>query len=310
MTHENVGTGSPVPEDHKSAQTGYQGSEWNSSNPYSAPGSTGEPVEPAGGYASGSVASGTSPVTNDTGSLAGQSTTEQVARGVDNVKETAASGAADVKDTAVQRGGDVAAVAKEELGRVTDEARTQLRSLWGQTSGQLRDQASAGKQQLADLLHGLAGELGEMASKSDQSGPLTALARQGAQRGGELSHWLSTADPGDVMVEIRRFARRRPVLFLAGALAAGVVVGRLSRGLMAQDEVGTSTSGPRLAAGQTSPAISAGYGPTYATTGTTPVAGVGDVDDPTYAGSSTGVLGSTTPPAGTTPAVTEPGVHR
>ena len=308
MTHENVGTGSPVPEDQTTEQTGYQGSEWSSANPYSGQGATSESVDPAAGFATGSVASETGSVTSDAGSIEGHSTTEQVARGVENVKDAAASGAADVKETAMQRGGDVAAVAKDELGRVADEARTQLRSLWGQTSGQLREQASAGKHQLADLLHGLAGELGEMASKSDQAGPLTALARQGAQRGGELSHWLSTADPGDVMAEIRRFARRRPVLFLAGALAAGVVVGRLSRGLMAQDQVGRSPSGPQLAAGQTSAAIAPVYSPTYATPGATPVAEAGD--DTAYAGSSTGVIGSTIPPAGTTPAVTEPGVHR
>lgn len=328
MTHENVGPGSQVPEDRTTEQAGYQGgSEWSSSNPYSAPGTAGEPVDPATGYSAGSGRSSAGSITSDSGSmtrgsgsmsatgsttddtstLGDRSTTGQVAQGMEHVKDTAASAASDVKETAVQRGGDVAAVARDEFGRVADEARTQLRSLWGQTSGQLREQASAGKQQLADLLHSLAGELGEMASKAEQNGPLTALARQGAVRGGELSHWLSTSEPGDVLVEIRRFARRRPVLFLAGALAAGVVVGRLSRGLMAQDSEGTTTTTrPQPAARQA--AIGDAYGPAYSATGTTHVAGT--EDDPGYAGYSTGVLGSTTPPAGTNPGITEPGVQR
>jgi hypothetical protein len=145
----------------------------------------------------------------------------------------AAAKASEVKDVALDRGEDVAEVAKEELGRLADDTREQLQNLWEQASAQLRDQATAGRQQLADLLHDLAGELGQMASKSDQNGPVTAFAKQVSRRGGELSHWLGNAESADVLTEIRRFARRRPIAFLAGATVAGVVVGRLSRGLMA-----------------------------------------------------------------------------
>jgi hypothetical protein len=175
-----------------------------------------------------------------------------------DLKDTAVEKAADVKDTALERGADVADVARDELARLAGDAKAQVQGLWDQASGQLREQASTGKQQLADLLHSLAGELGEMASKSEQDGPVTALARQASRRGGELSHWLSNADASDVLVEIRRFARRRPFVFLAGATVAGVVVGRLSRGLMAGKEVTPSRSAtaaeatgvptPRLAA--------------------------------------------------------------
>jgi hypothetical protein len=150
-----------------------------------------------------------------------------------DVKDTAVEKAADVKDAALERGADVADVARDELARLAGDARVQFQGLWDQASGQLREQASTGKQQLADLLHALAGELGEMASKSEQDGPVTALAKQASRRGGELSHWLANADASDVLAEVRRFARRRPFVFLAGATVAGVVVGRLSRSLMA-----------------------------------------------------------------------------
>lgn len=133
----------------------------------------------------------------------------------------------------MERGGDVAHAARDELAQLTEEARHQMMSLWSQASEQLREQAVNGKQQAADLLHSLAGELGQMASRSEQDGPLTALAKDVAARAGELSHWLQEAEPSDVVAEVRRFARRRPVVFLAGAALAGVVVGRLSRGVMA-----------------------------------------------------------------------------
>ncbi|WP_300082587.1 hypothetical protein [Propioniciclava sp.] len=159
-----------------------------------------------------------------------------------DVKDTAVEKAADVKDAALERGADVADVARDELARLAGDARAQFQGLWDQASGQLREQASTGKQQLADLLHALAGELGEMASKSEQDGPVTALAKQASRRGGELSNWLANADASDVLAEVRRFARRRPFVFLAGATVAGVVVGRLSRGLMAGRDVTPSRS--------------------------------------------------------------------
>ncbi len=159
-----------------------------------------------------------------------------------DVKDTAVEKAADVRDAALERGADVVDVARDELARLAGDARAQFQGLWDQASGQLREQASTGKQQLADLLHALAGELGEMASKSEQDGPVTALAKQASRRGGELSHWLANADASDVLAEVRRFARRRPFVFLAGATVAGVVVGRLSRGLMAGRDVTPSRS--------------------------------------------------------------------
>lgn len=161
-----------------------------------------------------------------------------------DVKDTAVAKASEVKDVALERGGDVAAVAKDELSRLTGEARDQVQTLWSQASTQLRDQVDTGRHQLADLLHSLADELGEMASKSSQSGPVTSLAKQAAHRGGELSHWLANAEPNDLLNDIRRFARRRPVVFLGGAALAGVLVGRLGRGLMAaaQDNNDTTSS--------------------------------------------------------------------
>ena len=192
------------------------------------------------------VTAGTSLTGQDAASKA-QHVAEHAKDEASDLKETAADKAAEVKDVALERGGDVADVARDELGRVAADAREQFQALWEQTSSQLRDQATAGRKQLAELLHSLAGELGEMASKSEQDGPVTALAKQASRRGGELSHWLANADSADVVSQIRRFARRRPSVFLAGATVAGVVVGRLSRGLMAGNDTTGSAGATRAA---------------------------------------------------------------
>ena len=179
-----------------------------------------------------------------------------------DVAGTAAEKAGELKDVALERGGDVAAVAKDELTRLAQDARTEVRTLWSNASEQLKGQAATGQQQLSELLHSLAGELGEMASKSENTGPLTALAKQAAARGGELSQWLADSEPADALTELRRFARRRPFVFLAGAAVAGVVVGRLGRGLMAAGDhdataparlAGDSTTSVPVTAGVSTP---------------------------------------------------------
>jgi hypothetical protein len=153
--------------------------------------------------------------------------------GSSSTVDTAKSEAANVKDTAVDAAAGVKDVAKSEASNVVEEARYQARSLADQTRSELRGQASNQQSALADKLHGWASELGSMASKSDESGPMTDLAQEASRRVGEISYWLDNHEPADVLDEVKRFARRRPVAFLAIAAAAGVLAGRVTRGAVA-----------------------------------------------------------------------------
>jgi len=147
--------------------------------------------------------------------------------------ETAKSEAGNVKDTAVGAAAGVKDVAKSEASNVAQEAKYQARNLVDQTRSQLRDQASNQKSAVAEKLHGFASELGSMASKADESGPMSDLVQDASRRVGEISHWLDNHEPTDLLDEVKRFARRRPVAFLAIAAAAGVVAGRVTRGAVA-----------------------------------------------------------------------------
>src|SRR4051794_10016249 len=62
------------------------------------------------------------------------------------------------------------------------------------------------------------------------SGLAADLVREVSGRATALSRHLDTREPGELLDDVRRFARQRPGTFLLGALAAGVVVGRLARG--------------------------------------------------------------------------------
>jgi hypothetical protein len=147
--------------------------------------------------------------------------------------DTAKGEAANVKDTAAGAVSDVADVAKSEVSNVVGEAKYQVRNFVDQTRSQLRGQVTNQQSQLASTLNGWASELGSMASKSEDSGPMTDLAQEGSRRVGEISHWLDSHEPADLLDEVKRFARRRPVAFLALAAAAGVVAGRVTRGAVA-----------------------------------------------------------------------------
>lgn len=145
---------------------------------------------------------------------------------------TAESLASTAKD-AVDRGGQVADQAREEIVGLAGEFADQAKDLWRIAAAEVYDQLDGGQQRVAQLLHDWAAELGHLAARSEQDGPVTTLAAQAAESGGRLAHWLQTASPADVAAEVRRFARRRPMVFLAGTAVAGVLVGRLGRGMMA-----------------------------------------------------------------------------
>jgi hypothetical protein len=153
--------------------------------------------------------------------------------GSSSTMDTAKSEAASVKDTAVDAAAGVKDVAKGEASNVAEEAKYQARSLMDQTRSELRGQANNQQSAFAEKLHGWASELGSMASKSDESGPMSDLAQEASRRVGEISHWLDNHEPADLLDEVRRFARRRPIAFLGIAAAAGVLAGRVTRGAVA-----------------------------------------------------------------------------
>jgi hypothetical protein len=146
---------------------------------------------------------------------------------------TARGEAANVKDTAAGAASGVKEVARGEVAHVAEEAKYQTRNLMDQTRYELQGQVRNQQSSLASKLNGWASELGSMASKSDESGPMTDLAQEASRRVGEFSHWLDNHEPADLLDEVKRFARRRPGVFLALAAAAGVVAGRLTRGAVA-----------------------------------------------------------------------------
>jgi gas vesicle protein len=140
--------------------------------------------------------------------------------------------ASQVTQGAVQAGQHVAGVAKEQAANVGAEASRQARDLLSQASSEISQQASSQQQRLAQSIRSLGDELHKMTQPGEQaSGPAADLARQGAQRTREFASWLEQREPGEVLDEVKSFARRRPGTFLLLAAGAGLLAGRMTRGL-------------------------------------------------------------------------------
>ena len=130
-----------------------------------------------------------------------------------------------------------------------------------------------------------------MADNSEQSGLATEFAHQASDRTGSIADWLDGRQPGDLLNDVRDFARRRPGAFLLGALVAGVVAGRLTRNLASSGGSDTDRASDTSTSFASAPLSSTRYESSTAGTITT-----GEED--AYPAVSDGIdpLGATTPP--------------
>ena len=144
----------------------------------------------------------------------------------DRAKQTAS--------TAVDQGKNVAGTAKEEAanvaGTAAQEARSVVNEAVRQVSDQVGDQATTQRDRLSETLRTFGDDLQKMvAGEGAESGMAADLVREVSDRARSFGSHLQDREPGQLVEEARDFARRRPGTFLVGALAAGVVAGRLFR---------------------------------------------------------------------------------
>ena len=150
----------------------------------------------------------------------------------------------------------MAEVAKEQASQVASEAAAQAKNVVGdavaQVSGQMREQGGAQRDKLVTTLSTLGDDLSSMANQGNP-GLATDLTRQVADQARSFTARLDGRDVGDLLDDVRSFARQRPGVFLLGSLAAGVVAGRLLAGArdgIAGAQAVTPTAPPVAGPGQ------------------------------------------------------------
>ena len=180
------------------------------------------------GYTTGDTPIG-SDIGSDTGSHIGSSTGSDMGStggNTDHAKETVS--------TAVDQGRNVAGTAKEEAANVAGTAAQEARGVVGeavrQVSDQMGEQATTQRDRLSETLRTFGDDLEKMvAGDGAGSGMAADLVREVSDRARSLGSHLEDREPGRLVDDARDFARRRPGTFLVGALAAGLVAGRLFR---------------------------------------------------------------------------------
>ena len=195
-------------------------------------------------------------------------------------KDAAKDEARNVGQTAKQAGGQVASTATDQAKEVAHETQRQAKDLLAQGRSELTNQALAQKQKAAEGLNSIASQLRGLADGSSEGapGPVRDLLEQASSSVESFASMIENREPAELLEEVRRFARRKPGMFLLGAAAAGVLAGRLTSGVKAvHTDSGSGSGGTDH---RTSSSNYVDSAPTYsdyssATTGVGTTAGVG-----------------------------------
>ncbi|NYE21352.1 hypothetical protein [Microbacterium immunditiarum] len=184
----------------------------------------------------------------------------------EELKERAAEAAGEVDAGAKH----VVGVAGDELGNVAHKAKTAARGFFDETRHQLTEQASHQQRRAAGSLRTTGDQLVGMAQSTESDNVATGIVRTVGQKTRDAASWLDQREPGDLVHEVRGFARRHTGAFLLIAVGVGVVAGRLTRALMSN---GDGSSSSRTSARST------------------PAAGGGSAGHPMATGAAVGAMG-------------------
>jgi ElaB/YqjD/DUF883 family membrane-anchored ribosome-binding protein len=162
-----------------------------------------------------------------------------------DVAQTAKQEASQVASTAAGSAKQVATEATTQAKAVAQQAKEQVTTLLDQTKGELRSTAEQKGQQAATGLRTFADQLRSLAEgQPTQAGQLQQYVQDAQQRVQSFATRLETEGPQALLQDATRFARQRPVVFLAAAAGAGFAIGRLVRaGAAASSEQGQNGSG-------------------------------------------------------------------
>jgi hypothetical protein len=163
-----------------------------------------------------------------------------------------------VAQTAGEQTGEVAGTVKAEAASVVQTAKDQGRNVAHEAREQARTQANAQTERLAGALRNVGQQVEALAEgRADEAGPARDYARQAATTVQAWAGKVESRGFQGLTHDLEQIARRRPGAFLAGAAAAGFLIGRFLRSASA-----SSASGGNGATGWQTPPTMARAEPT------------------------------------------------
>ncbi|GGS72048.1 hypothetical protein GCM10010156_33590 [Planobispora rosea] len=138
-------------------------------------------------------------------------------------------GAQTTAQQAKSAAGEVAQTAKEQTRVVAGEARNQARRVVGQLRDRVGEQTQHQSRRAAQGIRQWADDLSSMKEAVKPDSPVHGAVQQIADSGRRAADYLEENGLAGVVDEVQNFARRRPGLFLAGAVVAGFLAGRVAK---------------------------------------------------------------------------------
>jgi hypothetical protein len=119
-----------------------------------------------------------------------------------------------------------------------------VRNLVSETTSQVRSEAEAQTVKLAQGIAGIGDQLRALVDgRPEDAEAIRDYVQQGAEKLAALADRLQSQGLDGTIDDVQRFARRRPGVFLLGAIGVGFGVGRLVRGAHAASSSTTSAPG-------------------------------------------------------------------
>jgi len=144
--------------------------------------------------------------------------------------DRASTEAVELASTATEGAREVAGEMSSQAKAVMGEARQQFDGFVTQARGELREQAQQRNDRLATQLRTFSEQLTALAEgRPEGAGTLSGYVYDAEDHVRRLAARLEQRGPNGVMDDVTHFARRKPGVFLAGALGAGFLVGRAIR---------------------------------------------------------------------------------
>jgi hypothetical protein len=131
----------------------------------------------------------------------------------------------------MQASGKMAQTAVGQGKQVAEETGRQARSVFDQAYARMRNEVDAQQRRAVERLRTLGDELQSMCGQGEKQDMAGTLTRQAAGVAHQVADWLQQREPGELVHELREYARRNPGTFLAGATVAGMLAGRLTKNL-------------------------------------------------------------------------------
>lgn len=168
--------------------------------------------------------------TNDENTMYGS---QQQAGGMaESVRQTAGEAVNTATTRVKESAGAVADQARQTVDQATRQAKSEISDVTSQVRQQADSMITEQKDMAADRLGTLAGTLRQASRQlqEQEEGTMGRYADVIADQIDTAADFLRQRNPGDLLGDLQRLARRQPEMFVAGSLAVGFLIGRFIKG--------------------------------------------------------------------------------